>query len=134
MRDTICLLLATVFFGAATLSARSHKARVVPSGEASAEQTARLKQKLLEVPTGTMIEVRLLNKLKIRGRLGQVDDQGFSLTTAQNGKIVTQRLVFNEMNSLKKVEGGKGGHIALWMLAGVGALVLICAIVAATQL
>lgn len=104
-----------------------------PSAAAD-ESTSKLKEKILSVPTGTMIEVKLLNKEKVRGRLGKVDDQGFSLTTSEQGKIVTRTLAFNEVSSVKQVEGGKGGSKLIWMLAGIGAFVAILAIVAATQL
>ncbi len=133
MRKAICLVLATVFFSAATLDARSNKSRAVSSSQSPTERETAIKKKLIEVPPGTMIEVRLLNKQKIRGRLGQVDDQGLTLTTAQEGKIVTQKIAFNEVNSFKNVEPGKGGHKVVWMLAGIGVLVGICAIIAAIQ-
>lgn len=134
MHKVISLLLVTAFLGATTIDAWGSAARAVPSGQASTERTAKLKEKLLEVPTGTMIEVRLQNKQKIRGRLGQIDDQGFSITTTQQGKIVTQNVAFAEVNSFRKAEGGKAGRRVVWMLAGVGVLVLIGVIVAVAQL
>lgn len=128
------LLLVTAFLVSMAFGAQESAARAVPPDQQSAEATARLKQRILEIPAGTMVEVKLLNRQKVRGRLGQIDDRGFSLTTAQQGKIVSQTTAFSEVNSFKKIEGGKAGHRVLWMLAGVGVLVVICAVIAATQL
>lgn len=134
MRKAVCLFLITAFLGATTMEARNQGASAAPPGQASTERVAKFKEKILAVPTGTMIEVRLLNKEKVRGRLGQIDDNGFSLTTSQQGKIVTQNIAFTEVNSFRKLEGGKAGHRVLWMLAGIGVLVVIGVVIAATQL
>lgn len=127
-------ILASVLLGVTVMEARTAAALSAPSSNAPAETTAKLKEKLLSVPTGTMIEVKLLNKEKVRGRLGQIDDQGFFLTTSDQGRIVTRNLAFTEVSAVRQVEGGKAGHRVLWMLAGVGALVVIAIVIAAAQL
>lgn len=130
MRNVICLIVATAILGATTLDARENGASAVPSGKASAEQTSTVKERLLEVPPGSMIEVRLLNKKKIRGKLGQINNEGFNLTAVEQGKIVTRKIAFSEMKSFKQVESAKtkAGHTLLYVLAGVGALVVILVI------
>jgi hypothetical protein len=134
MRKMICLVLATACLSMSAMEVSAYAARALPPGQESTEGIAKLKQKLLEVPSGTMVEVKLLNKQKIRGRLEKIDDQGFSLTTSQQGKIVTQTVAFTEVGSVKKAEGGKAGHAVVWMLAGVGVLVVIGVIIAVAQL
>lgn len=130
MRETIALVLASMLFVTTNVEARADAARAVPSGRAAIERGAALKEKILEVPTGTLIEVRLLNKQKIRGRLGEVTDEAFSLATVQDDKIVSQKVAFNDLRSFKTVGDGKGkGHIVLYMLAGIGALVVVLIIV-----
>jgi len=94
----------------------------VPAGQAGTEQKPTLKERILEIPSGTMVEVRLLNKQKIRGRLGEITNEGFSLQTAQGDKVETQKIAFTDAKSVKKVEGGKAGHAVLYALAGIGAL------------
>jgi hypothetical protein len=92
---------------------------------AQTAQSSTLKERILEIRPGTMIEVRLHNKRKIRGRLGEVTDEGFSLTTAQGNKVIAQKVAFTEVKSLQKVEGGKGGRIALFVLVGVGVFLAV---------
>lgn len=133
MRDIICLVLATMLFGTTTMEARVGAARAVPLGQAATERKPTMKERILEVPPGTMIEVRFLSKQKIRGRLGEITDEGFSLTTVQGEKITTQKVAFTELKSFKKVEGGKAGHALLYALAGIGALFLVLVIWALTQ-
>lgn len=99
-----------------------------PSGAPTRKQTA-MKERLLAVSPGTMIEVRLRNGQKMRGRLGEFSDEGFMLTTIEKQKVVKEKIAFAEMKSFRKVEGGKAGRRVLWMLAGVGALVLILSVV-----
>lgn len=73
--------------------------------------------------------MRLLSKERIKGRLGEVTDEGFSLQTAKQNKIETQKISFDQLKSLTKVEDHKGartaGYIVLGALAGVGVLFLI---------
>jgi hypothetical protein len=133
MRDIVCLVLATMVFGTTTMEARVGAARAVPLGQGATERKPTMKQRILEVPPSTMIEVRLLNKQKIRGRLGEITDEGFSLTTVQGEKITTQKVAFTELKSFKKVEGGKAGHALLYALAGIGALFVVLVIWALTQ-
>ncbi len=134
MRETICCVLAAVLFSTTTLEAQVRSALAVSLGQAATEKKPTMKERLLEVPPGTMIEVRLQNKQKMRGRLGEIDDEGFQLTTVQGQKLVAQKIAFTELKSFKKVEGKKAGHALLYVLAGVGALMVIWIIWAATQM
>lgn len=93
-----------------------------------------LKEKALAITPGTMVEVRLLTKEKIRGRIGDLTDEGFSLQTAQGTSIQKRSVSFNELKSIKSVgsTGSKVGKGVAYGLAGVGAFVLILVIVCAT--
>ncbi len=91
----------------------------------------------MEIPPGTMIEVRLMNKNKVRGRLGEVTNEGFSLQTAQGNKVETQKIAFTEVKSLRKVEGETTGKKfsrgLIYGLAGIGVLTVILIIWAASR-
>lgn len=128
MRNMICLVLATIIFGQSVLEARVGAAAAARAGQEQTQPKPTIKERILEVPPGTMIEVRLVHKKKIRGRLGELTDQGFSLQTAQGNKIQTQQIAFADVKSIKKVEGNKGGHALLYALAGIGAFFVVMAI------
>ena len=126
LTEFICLILTAVLFNGSILEAMA--AVSGPAPRAQTAQSPTLKERLLQIRPGTMIEVRLHNKRKIRGGLGQVTDEGFSLTTAQGNKIDTQKVAFTEVKSLKKAEGGKGERIALFVLVGVGVFLTVIVI------
>ena len=129
MRNIICLVLVAMLFGTTTLEAKVGAAGAARSGQEGTERKLTPKERILEVQPGTMIEVKLLNKQKLRGRLGEITDEGFSLQTAQGNKIETQKIAFNDLKSFKTVEGGKAAKTAGWIvlgaLAGVGVLFLV---------
>ena len=81
MYRALCTLVASVLFLGPLVQVRG--AGAVPPGKVQSEAKPSLKERILEVPPKTMIEVRLLNKQKLRGRLGEVTDEGFSLQIAQ---------------------------------------------------
>jgi hypothetical protein len=131
MRNIICLVLATMLFATTTLEAKVDASDALPPGQAGTERKLTVKERILEVPPGTMIEVRLLNKQKIRGRLGYLTNEGFSLTTAQGEKIETQKVSFTDLKSFKKVEGEKAAKGLLYALAAGGVVLVVLVIWAA---
>lgn len=136
MRDVICLTLMTAILGVTTLEASENSTLTVLSGRSPAEQALNIKERLLELPPGSLIEVRLLNKQKLRGKLGQMDDEGFNLTAVKQGKVVTQKIAFSELKSFKQVTSAKvkTGHTFLYILAGIGVFMVIMIIWSATQI
>jgi len=134
--DIICLVLAIMLFGTTTLEAKVGATSAVPAGQSGAGRNLTVKERILEVPPGTMIEVRLLSKQKLRGRLGEITDEGFSLTTALGDKIASQKVAFTDVKSVKQVErttGKKIGTGLIYALAGVGALFVGLVIWAASR-
>ncbi len=134
-REIVCLVSATLLFGSSMLEAKVGISGPASRGQSGAATRPTLKERILEVPPGTMIEVRLLNKQKIRGRLGEVTDEGFSVQTAQGNKIDTQKVAFTDVKSVKKLEGSTGTKIGkgvVYALAGVGVLTFALIIWAAS--
>ena len=131
MRDMLCIVLASILFLHSGLEAKAKVHGATSPAQAEAKPT--FKERILEIPPGTMIEVRLLSKEKLRGRLGEVSDEGFALQTAKGNKIETRKIAFEDLKSLSKVEGAKAAKTAGWVvlgvLAGLGAVVLILALV-----
>ncbi len=133
MRGIIPMLLTVILFCNSVLEAGVGASR---SGGSSQQESNKptIQERILDVQTGTMIEVKLMDKHKLRGRLGEVTNEGFALQTAQGNKIETQKLAFTDVKSFKKVEGGTGDRVSkglIYGLAGAGALLIILIIVAA---
>jgi hypothetical protein len=87
-----------------------------------------IQEQLTEMPAGAVVEVTLLNKHKLKGRLGEISAGGFVLQHAVKDRIEMKNIGFDEVKSIKQIrkEGmSRGGLIGLSMLAGLGLLVLI---------
>jgi hypothetical protein len=132
MREMICIVLSSILFLHSGLEAKAGVPRAASPTQAESKAKPTFKERILEIPPGTMIEVRLLSKEKLRGRLGEITDEGFAVQTAKGNKIETRKIAFEDVKSLAKVEGRKAaktaGWIVLGVLAGVGALILIMVI------
>jgi hypothetical protein len=137
MRDTILLILISVLFGNSLLEARVGASATGASLPQETTKKATVQERIVEIQPGTLIEVRLMNKQKLRGRLGEVTNEGFSLQTAQGNKVETQKIAFTDVKSFKKAKGGETGkgfsRGVIYGLAAIGALILILVIWAASR-
>ena len=92
---------------------------------------AGLKERLTLIPGGSIIEVKLGNKQKIRGRLGSVSDSGFEVQHTRNDQVVTEAVAFDAVKSVKVT--GKGMHFAekvvIGTLIAIGVVALVGVIV-----
>lgn len=86
----------------------------------AAEQRQTIARQLVEIPVGSIVELRLLNKSKLQGRLSKLDPDGVEIQVAQAGVIKTQTVPINDVKSVKRKDGKGGGRVALYILAGVG--------------
>ena len=128
MRKAICVFLVSIFVGNSVLYAAGGKPILSHPQQTDDSPQPKLKQKVVETPVQTMVEVRLRSKEKLRGRLGEVSDEGFALKVAQGNKIEDRQVAFADLKSFKAVEGkgtSKGPWIVLGVLAGVGATFLV---------
>src|SRR5258708_4283462 len=89
-------------------------------------------ERVLAMPLQSFIEVKLVDKTKVRGRLEKIDTDGFIVTTpgADQTSTIERRISFSEVKSVKQLkdEPGAGGQIA--RTAGRAALTTV--VVAAT--
>ncbi len=131
-REMLSLLLASLFLIEPALDARASQ-----SPQAGTSEKTPLQQKVLEIPAGTLVEVRLKNKEKLRGRLGEVHETGFDMQVAAGDKVETRTITFHELKSIKKTEGGGTGrfigHVALGTAIVIGVLILTGVIIAAAS-
>jgi hypothetical protein len=137
MRDMVLLILISGLFANSVLEARVGASATAASLPQETTKQPTLQERILEIPPGTMIEVRLVNKQKLRGRLGEVTNEGFSLQIAQGNKIETRKIAFTEVKSFKQAGGGATGkgfsRGVIYGLAAMGALIVILMIWAVSR-
>ena len=71
---------------------------------AAGEMPPTIREKVVVMPAGSIVEVRTKAKLKVRGRLGALTSEAFEVQTAKGGKIPTQSFRFDDVKSVKTVE------------------------------
>ena len=98
-----------------------------PAQKPEVSRDQALKTQVIEIPAGSVVEVRLQDKQKLRGKLGAVTDAGFEVQTVRDGKISSLNLKFDEVKSIKLREKGMsiGAKITLGILAGLGVVFVI---------
>lgn len=124
LQQVLAFVLVTAFAGQGTAVAASNRQGITPT----------TKEQLLEIPTGSIVEVRTFTRLRIRGRLAETSDHGFNVQTIQNGKLTSVPLAYDDVKSVKvaaakESPGHKTGRTIGWIvvggLAGLGALSLV---------
>src|SRR5215813_4277255 len=98
------------------------------------QSAADLKKKVLELPAGSLVEVRLVDKSKLRGRLGSVSDTGFDLQTIQRNTVETQQIGFDRLQSIKDTQRKSFVHSLAkgFLIAGIvivsiiGTVAIVC--------
>ena len=99
------------------------------------ESKPTIKEQVLEIPAGSVVEVRTLDKEKIRGRIGQTTDHGFAIQRIRSEKVEEVNVEFQNTKSIKMVAsqrpsaGANAGKtvalVLVGVLAGVGIVFLI---------
>ena len=67
-------------------------------------------EQVIGISRGAAVEVRFLDKSKLRGRLGVVSDSGFELQTAQKGMIETRQIGFDRVKSVRDLKQKSFAH------------------------
>ncbi len=126
LRKILALILASSMLAEAAFAAKGAK---------PPQDRQTLKEKVLAIPPGTIVEVKLTTKEKLRGRIGELTNEGFSLQVAKGNTIETQQISFDQVKSVKTVEGtgSKVGKGVIYGLAGAGALLVTLIIIAASM-
>src|SRR5574340_398780 len=101
MHRSLSVLLAWVL--CANLPGMGASPLMALSRSQATAQKPTLKEQILEITPGSMIAVRLKNKQKLRGRLGEVTDEAFTVKLARGNTIEDRKVAFNDLKSLKTV-------------------------------
>ena len=80
------------------------------------------KEQVTLIPAGSVVEIRLADKHKFRGRLGSITDSGVDLQFTRDGKIVSETLAFDKIRLVKLIGQGwnTGKKIIVGTLIGAG--------------
>ncbi len=120
MRQLLSILLVVILCATST-----YAAKLSASIPAQVAQKPTLQEKVLEIPPGSRVQVRLKNKEKLRGRLGEVSNEGFVLQYARGNQIEERIIGFDEVKSIKVKEGGRAWTVAKWILMAGGIYIVV---------
>ena len=105
-----------------------------PSSQAPTVQRPTLQEQVVEMPPGSLVEVRLKSKERVRGRLGEVSNEGFLVKQAKKDKVEDRKIAFGDVKSIKSVgKASAAGRAVLYVLAGAGVVFLILALIVASH-
>ena len=93
MRASLSGFLAWMLF-ANSLPAKPKILAALNNAQEPTTQKPRLKEKVLEIPAGSMVEVRLKAKEKLRGRLGEISNEAFTVKIAKGNNIEDRKIAF----------------------------------------
>jgi hypothetical protein len=82
-----------------------------------------MKEQVLAIPAGAVVEVRTIQKEKIKGRLGEANDQVFKIQRVRNDKVEEVSVDFAKAKSIKVVAvndtvASKTGRTVGWVVLG----------------
>src|ERR1035437_7635530 len=99
VRNQVALLCTALLVWSSSTSANA-------ACQVTAAPPQGLKEHITQIPAGSIVEVKLAGKQKIRGRLGSITNSGFDLQFTKAGRTVTDTLAFDNVRSVKVVGQG----------------------------
>ena len=126
MRQLLSILLVVILCATSTYAANPPGSSA--SIPAQVAQKPTLQEKVLDIPPGSRLQVRLKNNEKLRGWLGEVSNEGFVLQYARGNQIEERIIGFDEVKSIKVKAGGRAWTVAKWVLA-VGGIYIVALII-----
>jgi hypothetical protein len=118
-----CLLLPLLCAAAAAAESKTEK-------QASLSEKVRAGILKLGVGADARVEVRLQNKTRLTGYIGEVKDDSFTIINSKTGTAAT--VTYSDVTTVKGHNLSTGAKIAIGIGIGVGIVFLILAIMSAT--
>jgi len=113
-----------MFVLAASLTTDLGFARPAANGRRDqAGDASRLREQIAHLPPGGLIEVRLVSREKVRGRLGVVESDGFTVQL-QDPSASERRIAFADVKSVKAILSTRG-RVVSWIVVGVVVAVVV---------
>jgi hypothetical protein len=130
MLKTLSAFMAWVVFISSVCAAKMSALDAADVAQAPASQTLAIKERALKVPAGSVVEVRLTNKEELKGRIGDISDDGIVLKYTKAGQIEERKIAFSEVRSLKK-QRSRGWRVTRNVLLVLGVLTALVVIASA---
>src|SRR6266404_5204550 len=116
MRQCLSVLLALVL-SVNSLPGKPRSVATLHSAQAPTVQKATLQEQVLAIPAGSLVEIRLKTKEKLRGRLVEVSKEAITVKVAKGDKIDERKLgkiqhivvIYQENHSFDNLYGGWEG-------------------------
>ena len=99
LHRSVALILTSVMLVHAGAQSAGAQAKT-PQPDAQSRNGS-LKIRVLEIPIGTRVEAWLLSKEKLKGEMGEVTDEGFSLRAVDGNPSQSRAIPFAELKSIK---------------------------------
>jgi len=87
-------------------------------------------EQVLELAPGTMVEVKLKSKKSLRGRLGEASPDAFNLQYAEGSRVETKTVAYDDVKSVKALQGEGKGTRFLAALGGVFLVLMVVGLIA----
>ncbi len=128
---TLSVFMAWVLCVNSIQAARLSESGAAGLSQAPAAQGPTIREQALLIPAGSTVEVRLTNKERLKGRIGNVSEDGVVIKYTKTNKIEERQIAFGEMKSIKVLGGGSAALRTVgWGLAGVGIFLTVYVIYA----
>lgn len=102
IQKALAVTLAAVFLAPSVLSAAGGKLGWQDSGDAKpASDKPTAQERVLKVPAGAIVVVSLRDKEKVKGRMGDVTGEAFTVQTAKGNAVQERTVSFADVKSIK---------------------------------
>src|SRR5258706_12706454 len=82
-----------------------------PALAAAADQSRTVQETVVEIPQGSIVEVRLNRKERLRGRLDEISLDGLAMTLAKGNQKQTRQVSFADVKPMKQFDQHKPNPI-----------------------
>ncbi len=112
-------LVIGLLLGAMVMHAQQPTQESPVAKPAETANQQRVKEQAIVMPQGATVEIRLVSGKKLRGRLGQVFDQGVALRSVFENKIEERTIDFTDIKSIRYYNPMMPRMTMLYILSGI---------------
>ena len=127
----LSVLMVWVMFGS-SIQAEGMGAPDVPGpSQAPASSGPTIKERVSQIPAGSVVQIRLTNKEQLKGKIGSVSEEGVVLKNFNSSKARERLIAYSEIQSIGVA---KSGSKALKIIGIVGLVWLVLVVIVLVQM